>query len=612
MAEQNKIPRYDKASLEEINALKKLVKKLKIERESVPQPTQLVPSNAPSNILFDNLPPTQPPPPPITKTPAQARLQVGRRVSEQQFRVGNLFEGGIANVEITREPVKCDNPVTWLLWLMPELEPYKWQYETLLQTAGYLTPGKYGPNDKTPITVDNPFLFAGPMANGSGKDLVLIAAFATWFPVIAERNRVVITSASHEQIKYQTEVHIRNLCTRANEKFGQLFKSVEFHHIVPELGSEIKLYATDEAGRAEGYHAFHGGQLAVILNEAKSIKEDINVATERYRGLTHRLEISSPGQKSGFFYSNVKDENTIHYPAPVKLGTYYTRKVTAFDCPHIPASLIERLIHKYGADSLLVMSSIFADFCDLDSPVVITEFEYEQWINSKVEPVGDDIGIGLDIAAGGDEDACFVRKGNKIVHSFFFRQPNVITASELIDQQLLPWKDSKYTFRADNGGVGMGCIDNLTKLGWKIVRTNNQSPARDKRQFLNLGAEQWYHLKRLLARKDIVPYVVDKLKTQLTSRYWRGLDSTQGKLALESKQEAKASGRPSPDRADAYVLCNASYRPRFNPKPQVSNDTVKNLMNVHEYLQKLRFGMIQLPGQNNNAGRFTLLTRKLH
>jgi len=591
-----KIPRYSKATLAEIKALEELVKKLpRGERATIP-----VPLGAPAPV--DN-----------TSSIFDKEKELKEKVHKQSIEHGDLFKGGIAHVSITREAIRCDNPVQWLLWLMPELEPYQWQFETLLQASGYLTPGKYGPSDKTAITKEQPFLFAGPMANGSGKDFVLIAGFATWYAVVKARNRVVITSASHEQIKYQTEPHIRNLCNLANGKFGMLFKSKEFHHIVPELGSEIKLYVTDEAGRAEGYHAFHGGGLALVLNEAKSIKEDINTATERYTGLTHRLEFSSPGQKSGFYYDNVTDEHTVHYPAPAILGTYYTRKVTAYDCPHITQSSIQRKIYKYGADSALVRSSIEAEFTDHDEPVVITEYEYDQWANSTIEARGEDIGIGLDIAAGGDEDACFVRKGNRVIHKFFFRQQNVMLAADLIDMQLMPWKEMKYSFRADNGGVGMGCIDRLTELGWRVIRTNNQSPAHDKRGFLNLGAEMWFHLKRLLARKDIVPAelkLVSLLKRQLTTRYWKGMESTQGKYALESKIEAKAAGRPSPDRADALVLCFASYRPSINIRVAPPK---QNLMTAAQILQTYSYRGIPMPLiKPAVVGISTLLNKSLH
>lgn len=531
----------------------------------------------------------------VVENSVEAKVKLGNKVKYQEFSVGSLFRGGIQNVTITREPLAIDNPVMWLKLVKPEFQLYRWQIETLMQIGGYLTVGKYGPGDKTEITDKNPFLFVGPMANGSGKDMVVIAAAATWLVVSGLRNRVVITSSSHKQIKDQTEPHIRDLINCANKKFNQIFKSTQFHHIVPELGGEIILFVTDEAGKAEGYHPYdigsvsaqvrqNSGKMMIVKNESKSIPEDINDALLRCTGYSHVIEISSPGPRSGFMYKHV--ENAVQYPAPVELGRYYFRKVTAFDCPHLGATHAERAAYEKGIDSPWYKSSILAEFSDVDSTVVITEYEYERCFNLKVTRRGDDIGIGLDIAAGGDENACFVRHGNHVVSQFFFRQYDTDLAALLIDRNLLPWKNQPYTFRADNGGVGMGVIDKLRALGWNVTRTNNQSPASNKREFLNLGAEMWFHTKRLIARNDIILPTVDKLKQQLTSRWYMGMDTTQGKLQLESKQHAKAAGRPSPDRADAFVLCFYSYRPNNVATAKPARD----LITAEELLRREHIG----------------------
>lgn len=565
------------ASAKEIEELAKLVKKVDV--------------------------PTGPPPP----TPPLSRITNNSPADKALFK-----DNRIQSVEVTREALQIDNPVQWLLLLRPDFKPYRWQVETLMACAGYLTPGKYSPADKTPVTDQNPFLLCAPMANGSGKDMVLIAAFATWFAVCGPRNRVIITSSSFDQTKFQTEPHIRDLITRANSKFGQLFRSTQFHHIVPDLGSEIKLFATDEAGKAEGFHPFDGGQMALVINEAKSVKEEISDALLRCTGYSHRLEISSPGPRSGFMFHHT--HNAVPYPSPVVLGQYYFRRVTAFDCPHITPAHIAQFAYDKGVESPQYKSSILAEFSDFDMSNVITELDYAECLKSPPAATGDDIGIGLDLAAGGDENACFVRKGNRIIHSFFFRNPNTDTACLIIDRQLEPWKTSDYTFRADNGGIGKAMIDQLEKLGWSISKTNNQSPAYSKREFLNLGAEMWFYVKRLVQRRDIIltdarGQEFHKLKEQLTTRLFRGFDTTQGKYALESKQEARASGRPSPDRADALVLCFSTY----HPSPPKVDPTIRrpDLISGEELLRRERLGTLWREVVPNKPKRFSWIEAKI-
>lgn len=483
----------------------------------------------------------------------------------------------IANVQTTKEPLKFSTPVELFMLLMPEVTLYKWQVEQLLQLAGYPIPGDLTtyepPSDKEPI------LLTISAANGSGKDLVVISIFAIWLALTGLRNRVIITSSSFEQTKSQTEVHIREFAIRANKQFGKIFHFTQFHYVVPELGSEIKLFATDEEARAEGWHPYPGGKMALILNEAKSISEELFNAIDRCTGYSYLLYISSPGRKRGRMFKSVVD--AVAYPAKLERGRFYFRRITAFECPHIPPAHIARQIYDKGENDPWVRSSIYAEFSDFNEPVVVPESVWDRCAAMNVLPSGEDIGIGLDLSGGGDEIYCFVRRGNRVVFHFGCRQKDSEISIPFIDKQLSPWKDHDYIFRADNGGIGQAMIDKLVKLKWRVRRTNNQSPANKKNEFLNLGAEMYFHTKRLLERFDIIPPADNpKLKEQLCARRYKGEEATQGKMALESKKEHIAGGLCSPDRADAFVLCFASYHPKLvaKQKEEQKSYTTQELM----------------------------------
>jgi hypothetical protein len=534
---------YPQATAAEIEKLKKIVKQsaptIKFTRVNSPQPLK---QDVKLNVH---------------------QLPGNDNKAEKKSRVAKfegLFNGDIQQCNITMEPLIFDNPVELLVFLKPELIPYKWQFETLMQIAGYCKLGHYKSEDKTPVTRNNPFRLLLAAANGSGKDAVMIAAASLWFALTGVRNRSIITSSSFEQVKFQTEPALKDLINRANVKFPRLIKSIQFHHVIPALGAEIKMFATDDPGHAEGYHSWDNGGVMRIVNEAKSVDRGLFEAMAKWTGVTHDLVVSSPGKKSGVMYQRVAD--SISYPNDVVLGKYYFRRITAFDCPHLTAAHILSNKNDFGENSPHYRSTILAEFSDYDEPTIISEEVYEKAFLNPPATRDSDIGIGLDLAGGGDEDAGFVRRGNKVVHSFFFRQSDTELAADLIDLQLEPWKHSDYIFNADNGGIGQGIIDKLAQKGWNIRRRNNQSPAFNKREFLNLGAEVWHYIKRLIERRDIIlPPNISKLKEQMTTRQWTGLETTQGKYALESKSAAKACGRPSPDRADAFNLCFFSYHP---------------------------------------------------
>lgn len=572
---------YPTATEEEIAKLKKLVPR--IERKIAVEEKKVEAS--------------QPAP-----APAEEKKQ---SFGESRRYYKGLFEGGIANVIPSIEPLKIDNPAFLLSILMPEVKLYRWQFEQLMQIAGYLTVGDY--KNKTEISDTNPFKLVLPAANGSGKDMIIIAATAVWFALVGLRNRIIITSSSFDQIKFQTEVHIKKLVDIANKKFGKLIHYTQFHYIVPELGSEIKLFATDEAGRAEGYHPYHGGKMMLIMNEAKSVKEDIFDALSRCTGYSHWLEISSPGPRRGHMYRAAG--NAISYPNPVTLGRFYMRRVTAFDCPHISKSHIQEMAYEKGEESPWYRSSILAEFSDFDEPVVITDFAYEKALKNPTSHQGRDIGIGLDIAAGGDETAMVVRQGNKVIYFYAFRQEDTELAANTIDASLSSWKDGEYTFRADDGGIGHAVIDKLKYKGWVILRTNNQSPAYKKSEFLNLGAEMYFYVKRLIERNEIIlPDNINRLREQLTTRRYKGEESTQGKLALQSKAEARADGLVSPDRADAFVLCFSTYRPN-SVAPKTPEGPKR--YTIEELFQLERQGKLFIKDIPMAKGRFTYQTTKV-
>ncbi len=489
----------------------------------------------------------------------------------------------VSSIEPSRTAYLIDSPARLWTMLMPELPLYKWQFEELERIAG-----RVRGVGQLEITAKTPYKLALAAANSSGKDMVVIAAAAVWFAMSGVKNRVIITSSSHEQVKVQTEPHIITLITRANKMFGKIFHSIQFHHIIPELGSEIKIFATDDPQKAEGYHPFPGGKMMIIINEAKGVPEDIFKAVSRCHGFSYWIEISSPGRRSGTFFKDYC--SGIEYPRPIELGKFYTRKVTAFDCPHFAPSEIANYGERIGINSPLYKSSILAEFSDYDEAVVVPAHLYELLYTlsteNKIAANGNDIGIGLDLAAGGDECGFWARRGNVVLDKYFFHQANTNVATDLIHNKLLSYFEGDYTFNADDGGIGKSMIDNLVDLGWKINRRNNQSQAFNRREFLNLGAEMYFKVRRLIEKRQIVLPYDEKLKEQLTTRRYLGDESTQGKYALENKKVARASGRPSPDRADAFVLCFYNYNFDKTPEP-----TIKRLSpeEYRDYLEAQAF-----------------------
>jgi hypothetical protein len=413
---------------------------------------------------------------------------------------------------------------------------HKWQvkiHEDLVEAKG---------------TQTTPHKFCLVTCNGSGKDAFIIAPWAIFFALCKRRSRTIITSSSGTQLSSQTEGYIRDLAERVNKFHGEEIFRIRQRFIFCKLsGSEIRLFATDEKGRAEGYHPIEpNAEMCIIVNEGKTVSEEIHGALRRCTGYNYWLEVSSPGEPYGFFFNSFK-----HWKHVVR--------VTTFDCPHLPKEEVEYDKMELGEHSALFRSKHLALFTTIGGNTIIPmevvnsclesppKFTYSTWTKKRV---------GLDIAAGGDENALCVTLENKVLKELQFREVDTEITADRIDRFL---KDEKVVngvdeIYADDGGVGHAVIDKLVRKGWNINRVLNQWASTNKRMYGNKGAELWYRVKRILEESlfDITKLSKTTIE-QLTTRQYKqqGLG---GRIFLESKKDAKACGRPSPDRADAFIL----------------------------------------------------------
>ncbi len=444
------------------------------------------------------------------------------------------------------------NVIEFLCFFDPHINagivrPYDWQKQIGNDLSG------------AQATSKQPFKVAVCACNGSGKDAYVIAPWAVFFCACKIKSRCIITSSSGVQLSSQTEGYIRNLATKVNEYFlnhfgGPVFKINQRFIKCIISGSEIRLFATDEEGKAEGYHPIEpNAEMCIIVNEAKSVSPEIYRALRRCTGYNYWLDVSSPGEPTGDFHRHFT--NWRH-----KYHIDYTK------CEH--HSDEERLedLSQYGSENGYYRSKWMALFTSLDSNAVIP-FEIVERVKalSKLKAIAfvslqDKWRIGIDLAGGGAENAIVATKGNRIVRDKYFKEKDTMLAATIINHflsvelSISPSAADTYDIYIDDNGIGRGTTDNLMNQGWTLSRIRNQSAASDKKAFLNLGAQNWFRCKRILEENlFILDRDNDKLYEQLSNRYYKQ-QGTQGRIALEAKADAIAHGRPSPDRADAFVL----------------------------------------------------------
>jgi hypothetical protein len=105
------------------------------------------------------------------------------------------------------------------------------------------------------------------------------------------------------------------------------------------------------------------------------------------------------------------------------------------------------------------------------------------------------------------------------------------------------------TIIVDVVGVGAGVYDRLVELGLPVVAYNGGEAPYDKERFVNARVEDYWNLRELFENGEIdIDELDDVLAAQLGSLKWT-LDS-RGRIKIESKDDMRKQGMPSPDRAD--------------------------------------------------------------
>jgi hypothetical protein len=129
-------------------------------------------------------------------------------------------------------------------------------------------------------------------------------------------------------------------------------------------------------------------------------------------------------------------------------------------------------------------------------------------------------------------------------------------------------EDKPARVNIDVGGLGVGVYDRLIEQGEsrRVVQAVNfggkpvEPPPLDERGNpaggpANRRAEMWSNLKKALEEGRVSLPDSDSLQADITSAGYKY--NSAGQLLIESKQDMRKRGVPSPDEADAVALCFA-------------------------------------------------------
>ena len=427
----------------------------------------------------------------------------------------------------------------------------------------------------------HPFQAIVKACNGSGKDKYIIAPCVVWLCMKYRLARGIVTSSSGVQLDNQTEAYIRQLCLSANRKFAggreEIWKCNYRYYFCIPTESPIILFATDEAGKAEGYHPLGAGRkMGIFQSEDKSIPDEINTALNRCSGYTHRCHVSTPGLPMGHFFdldSTAISRDALKSAIDASPTEYIQYYVDYKKCSHISEAYAEQVATNTpgGKNSPIWKSQFLAEFGTTDEMVVIPYTYIWRAFTQPPKYIPEPYNkAGLDLSDGGDETVLTVRNGNKHLATIPFKFNNTEDTIAFLNEKFKEYdlNHPEALIYADCGGLGKPMLDRMVRQGWANIRyIDNRHKAYYPKTYLNRGTELFFHVRMLFEGQEIALIKEDKLVRQLSTRYYK-IDNN-NKHRLLSKIESRSRGYPSPDRADSFVLAFWDYkstRPTNIPK----------------------------------------------
>lgn len=425
---------------------------------------------------------------------------------------------------------------------------------------------------------DEPKRIVAVCPNGSGKSKLILGPQAAWTAMSFFESITAVTSASAAQLDMQTMPAVRRLADLINryhkaELYSTKAKEVMFN----PNHSPIIPRKSDSEGTQEGFHPISpGGEFTILVDEGKSIPDDIYDGIAKWTGWTRRTDISSAGEPAGSFYRMVTSESLKPY-----IITYH-------QCPHISKADIDLILTQGGGpDSILARQALMSEFVSLAGTVVLTLDIVQRCIrmgrNNEIEHKPEDVNrCGLDLSGGGDETVLSVWNGNKqLAIEIIPSKETTFQVDQIISKCKQYGLNDPARRKADAGGGGKAILDLLAKAGWPFVRIYNQAKpmSRGRFNFGNRGTDMWFRFSRLVEDCSLILIDDSKQTMQLSTRkYKQKADSD--KYILQPKPEAKAEGRPSPDRADSAVLALDGYA-----LPEEQKDEKRKLLTGEELEQ---------------------------
>lgn len=445
---------------------------------------------------------------------------------------------------------------------------------------------------------------AAPSCHDVGKSFTAAEVVNWWLDVHPVGEAFVVTTApTAAQVGAILWREIGKI-HRGAELFGYITGANEWKIGHPGSAGELVAYGRKPADYdMTGFQGIHARYVLVVIDEAcgvpKMLYDAVDaLATNKHARVlaignpddpsSHFAEICKPGsgwavvQIDALRSPNFTRAQIDPYPELVK---YMIQEGIAPTDEEIPERLQDLLvdplwvnerIKRWGVTSPLFTSKVRGQFPNVTTDTLINPHWITLAMYRDVIPTPTASKMGVDVARYGvDESVILLRQGGhcRVVETIPYG-PTTELAGKIIQHgaELMRAPAEFPIVCVDDVGVGGGVTDMLAEQRLPVVPIIGGAAAAEllptgKPRFVNKRSELWWNMRVAFAGPsgtgadgwlDIDPEDED-LQAQLGQIKYRV--NQHGQIAIESKDDMKARGLPSPDRGDALAYALAPDLP---------------------------------------------------
>lgn len=347
-------------------------------------------------------------------------------------------------------------------------------------------------------------------------------------------------------------------------------------------------FSSSKGVNAQG---FHGKDVLIIADEAIGIAPDLWDAIEGIRaaGSVRLVKLCNPTVPSGAPY---EDFTRLR-------GSTECITISAFDTPNLQGLTLEQLLqlpdeeldyapfpwltrrrwvkemyYKWGPTNPRFLSRVLGEF-----PTQADDSVFElRWIEAAAKPYDDElfardckrmfdmnrgfIQVGLDIAGPGeDETSMTARLGPYIIGFEAWSKADPLEeVLKALGNLQTKFPNLPIVILADIVGIGFHFARAIARQQFDVREFKAGDPPLDPRQFRNAKAQAYFRLRELLREGQVFGITDEDTKAQLSDIRYREL--VNGTVEIEHKDEARARGSSSPDRAESLIMAFAQLAPK--------------------------------------------------